>query len=84
MTPAEMIGILGKPGIQTTEKLEYSFSVQKKMSEKELKDLQKYHTEMTDKEFHQNYDYYNLGMGFTAKFVDSKLTYLGVTRVESF
>ena len=80
---AQVIAILGKPTKRRENELVYSFSVKKKTSPQDLKEAKQRHPEMSDKDFQETYGYYNLGAGIHAKFVDSKLTYLAVSKVES-
>jgi hypothetical protein len=82
-TPAQVIAILGNPTKRRENELVYSFSVKKKTSPQDLKEAKQRHPEMSDKDFQETYGYYNLGAGIHAKFVDSKLAYLAVSKVES-
>lgn len=82
-TPAEVVAILGKPTKRREGELLYSFSVRKKTSPEDLKEARQRNPQMSDKDFEETYGYYNLGAGVVAKFKDSKLTYLAVSRVES-
>jgi hypothetical protein len=83
MTPAQVIAILGKPTKRRENALSYSFLVRKKTSPKDLKEARERNPDMSEKDFQANYGYYDLGTGAVAKFVNSKLTYLGVSNVES-
>lgn len=82
-TPAQVIAILGKPTKKREDELIYSFSVRKKTSPEDLKEAKQRNPEMNDKDFQESYGHYNLGAGVVAKFKDSKLTYLAVSKVES-
>jgi hypothetical protein len=82
-TPAQVTAILGKPTKRRENELIYSFSVRKKTSQQDLKEAKERNPEMSDKDFQETYGYYDLGAGVDAKFVDSKLTYLAVSKVES-
>jgi hypothetical protein len=83
MTPAQVIAILGKPTKRRESELVYSFLVRKKTSPKDLKEARERNPEMNEKDFQANYGYYDLGTGVVAKFVDSKLTYLAVSKSET-
>jgi hypothetical protein len=83
MTPAQVIAILGKPTKRRENELVYSFLIRKKTSPKDLKEARERNPEMSEKDFQSNYAYYDLGTGVVAKFLDSKLTYLAVSKVES-
>jgi len=82
-TPAQVIAILGKPTKRRENELIYSFSVRKKTSPLDLKEARQRNPEMSEKDFQETYGYYDLGTGIDAKFVDSKLAYLSVSKVES-
>jgi hypothetical protein len=82
-TPAQVIAILGKPTKRRENELVYSFLVRKKTSPQDLKEARERNPEMTEKDFQANYGCYDLGTGIEAKFVDSKLTYLAVSKVET-
>ncbi len=83
LTPTQVIAILGKPTRRRENELVYSFLIRKKTSPKDLKDARERNPEMSEKDFQANYGYYDLGTGVVAKFSDSKLTYLAVSKVES-
>jgi hypothetical protein len=83
MTPAQVIATIGQPTKRAKNELLYAFSVRKKTSAKDLKEARERNPEMSEKDFQANYGYYDLGSGILAKFVDSKLTYLAVSKVET-
>jgi hypothetical protein len=39
---------------------------------------------LSDKDFHDNYDSYDVELYIEARFTDGKLTYLAVSRAESY
>ncbi|HTV60309.1 MAG TPA: hypothetical protein VMJ93_15660 [Verrucomicrobiae bacterium] len=82
-TPAQVIAILGDPTVKRENELIYSFSVKKKTSAQDLKEARERNPHMSNKDFQETYGSYNLGAGILAKFMDSKLTYLEVSSVES-
>lgn len=82
-TPAQVIAILGKPTKKREDELVYSFSVRKKASPEDLREARQRNPEMSDKDFEETYSHYYLGAGVVAKFKNSKLTYLAVSKVES-
>jgi hypothetical protein len=61
----------------------YSFLVTKRTSPRDLKEARDRNPVMSEKDFLANFGHYGLGTGIVAKFVDSKLTYLAVSKVES-
>jgi hypothetical protein len=82
-TPAEIMAILGKPSLRRKDELLYSFMVEKKTSRKDLEQASKNNPEMSDEDFHKNYDFYTLSVGIDAKFKDNKLIYLTVSKSEA-
>ena len=83
-TPSEVIAILGEPSNQRKNELIYSVHVKKKASEENLKKLRQQDTGMSDEDFHKAYDFYDLGADVHAKFTDSKLTFLMVSKAETY
>jgi hypothetical protein len=83
-TPAQVMSILGKPSARRSNELLYSFMLQKINSPKDLVEARRNHPEMTDKDFHENYDFYSLGVGIDTKFTAGKLTYLSVLKSETY
>lgn len=82
-TPQQVIAILGKPSVQKKGELIYSVHVRKKTSLEDLKKLRRLYPQLSDKEFHENWDYYDLSEGIAAKFANGKLTYLSVSKAET-
>jgi hypothetical protein len=82
-TPDQVIALLGKPTKRRDDELVYFSSVTKKTSPEDLKEARQQNPEMNDKDFEESYGHYNLGASIVAKFKDSRLTYLAVSKVES-
>jgi len=83
-TPAQVIAILGKPTQSRKNELVYSFLVKKKTRPEDINAAKQRYPQMSDKEIEESYGYYNLGAGLVAKFKNSKLVYLAVSKVESY
>jgi hypothetical protein len=83
MTPAQVIASLGKPTKRHKDDFIYSFVVTTRTSPKDLKQARDRNPAMSEKAFLANFGHYDLGTGIMAKFVDSKLIYLAVSKVES-
>ena len=83
-TPAEVKAILGKPNAVMGNKIVYSYGVQKKTSSKDLAKLRKQHPELSDEEFRSNYEFYSLGVYIEARFAESKLHYLAISRTAGY
>ena len=82
-TPAQVMAILGKPTRQRKNELVYYLLVKKKTSPQDLKEARERYPDMSDKDFQESFGYYDLGTGVVAKFRNSKLIYLAVSKVES-
>lgn len=79
-TPAEVKAILGKPSAVLGNKIIYSFEVEKKTSAGDLDKLRHQNPSLSEEELHRNYDSYSLGVYIEARFAQSKLNYLAVSR----
>ncbi len=83
-SPAEVVAILGQPSFRNKTDLYYSFWVQgKKASESELAEDRKKHPWFSEKDVEEEFGTYDLGADIRAHFVDSKLTYLSVSKSET-
>jgi hypothetical protein len=82
-TPAQVEAILGKPTATRSQKMIYSFIVQKKMTPTEFQKSREQRPDMSDEQAHQNFDYYFLSVYIEARFVDGKLNYLAVSKAET-
>jgi hypothetical protein len=83
-TPAEVRAILGRPSAVIGNKIVYSYAVQKKTPDKDLDKLRQQHPELSEEELHRNYEFYSLGVYMEARFTQSKLTYLAVSKTEAY
>ena len=83
LTPSQVIAILDKPTIRREDQLSYYLHVRKKTSEADLKRIRQQHREMSDKEFIDNYAFYDLTAMIVMRFKDSKLNYLAVSELET-
>jgi hypothetical protein len=84
LTPSQVIVILGKPSSHSRDELSYYLHTRKKTSEAGLKRLRQQQREMSDKEFSDNYAFYDLTAVIVLKFKDSKLAYLVVSRLGTY
>jgi len=82
LTPAEVKTILGKPSVATSNKLIYSFSVQKKTSAADLQRVRQAYPGLSEEELQRNYGFYSLGAYIEVRFSSGKLTYLAISRLE--
>jgi hypothetical protein len=84
LAPDQVIAILGEPTIRRENELSYYLHTRKKTSEADLKRMRQQNREMSDKEFISNYGFYDLSAEIVLKFKDSKLAYLGVSKLETY
>ena len=84
MSQADVINILGKPDISTDTKLVYQREIERHTPDDKLAELRKEHAEMSEKDFHDNYDSYEVELYVEARFTSNKLTYLAVSNGESY
>jgi hypothetical protein len=84
MSQADVLQILGKPDISSAIKLVYQREIEKHTPENKLADLRTEHSEMSDKEFQENYGSYQVDLYIEARFTDGKLTYLAVSKAENY
>ena len=83
MTDGELETILGKPDLSTSDKIIYFRELKKKTSTSELAKLRSEHSQMPEKDFQETYDSYYLDIYIEARFINSKLTYLAISKAES-
>ena len=83
-TPAEVRGVLGKPSVETGNKLIYSLGVQKKSTAADFKNLKPRYPDLSEEELHRNYEFYTLGVYIEARFRNGNLTYLAVSETEAY
>ncbi len=84
LAPSQVIAILGKPSSHRKDELGYYLHARKRTSEADLKRLRQQEREMSDKEFTDNYAFYDLTAVIVLKFKDSKLAYLAVSRLGTY
>ena len=81
LTRAQVEAILGDPDFASDDKLVYYREVERKVSAKEFAQLRKdYPEKLTDREAHEKFDSYTVGMYVEVRLVNSQLNYLAVSR----
>jgi len=83
-TPAEVKAILGKPSAVIGNKIIYSFGVQKKTSPSDFAKLRQQNPKLSEEELRRDYELYSLGVYIEARFTQSKLSYLAVSKAETY
>jgi hypothetical protein len=80
---SEVVKVLGPSPNRLKNELIYSYSVRKATAPEDLKILRKKYPQLSEKEFHANYDLFNLNARIVAKFANSRLIYLSASRDET-
>lgn len=83
-TPARLKTVLGNPNAVRGNKYIWSFGVEKKSTAKDLERVRRQRPELSDEDLHRDYDFFELSVNIRAKFSDSKLTYLVVSRAAAY
>lgn len=83
-TTAQVRAILGKPSAATAGNLVYFLVVEKKSSAADFEKLKRQNPGTSHDELHRNYDFYALGVYIEGRFVRGKLTYLAISKTESY
>ena len=84
MSPAEVEKILGKPDVSNPTRLVYQRQMDSHTSPEKLALLRSEHPDMSDADFHESYDSYEMELYVEARFTEGKLTYLAVSKGENF
>lgn len=84
ISPADVLKILGTPDLSSETRLVYQREIEQRTPDDKLAELRKDHSEMSEKDFHDNYDSYELELYIEARFANGKLTYLAATKAESY
>ena len=83
-SPAEVKAILGKPSAVIGNKIIYSFAFEKKTSPNDFDKLRQQHAELSEEDLHRDYESYSVGVYIEARFTQSKLSYLAVSKAETY
>lgn len=84
ISPTEVEQILGKPDFSSPNRFVYYRDIEKHTPDDKLAQLRTEHSDLADKDFHDNYDSYDLELYIEARFTDGKLTYLAVSKGENY
>jgi hypothetical protein len=76
--------ILGAPNTDTPDKLVYYFGYRTKTSAEGLIRLRKDNPNLTEPEFHENFDYIDVEAYVEARFASGKVNYLAISRSETY
>lgn len=84
ISPTEVEQVLGKPDFSSPNRFVYYRDIEKNTPDDKLAQLRTEHSDLADKDFHDNYDAYDLELYIEVRFTDGKLTYLAVSKGESY
>lgn len=81
MTVAQVRRILGVPSVQKADRILYSRQTKKRTPPKLLEEIRKHDpNHYSDKEFHEQFDFYDETVYIECRFTNSKLTYLAISQ----
>ncbi len=83
-TISQVRSILGEPSTILHDKLVYVYEVKRRSTARDLERARQAHPNISDKELHESFDFYYFDSYIEARFVDSMLTYLAVTKSETY
>jgi hypothetical protein len=83
MTRSQVESILGKPTASKGDKRVYFRQVKEKNSPEMLRRMKREHPEVSDEEFHRDYEFSDLTVYIEVKFSGSKVNYLGLSMSET-
>lgn len=84
ISPTEVEQVLGKPDFSSPNRFVYYRDIEKHTPEDKLAQLRTEHSDLPDNEFHDSYDSYDLELYIEVRFTDGKVTYLAVSKGESY
>lgn len=84
ISPTEVEKVLGKPDFSSPNRVVYYRDIEKHTPDDKLAQLRTEHSDLAEKDFHDSYDSYDLELYIEARFTDGKLTYLAVSKGESY
>lgn len=76
--------ILGKPDATLADRILYFREVEKRATAAEFEKMRKNYPRLTDEEAHKQFDLYTCDLYVEVRFLNSKLSYLAVSRIEAY
>ena len=80
----QVVAILGKPSKRRERELVYVLGTRNKNSAEALQKARKAYPRMTEKEINSNFSFYDLSVCIILKFKDSRLSYLAMSKSETY
>jgi len=84
MTPRAVLAILGKPSVASSNRLMYWLETRKKTPPGDLAELRSNNRDLSEPEFHKNYDFFDLSVYVEARFNSTGLNFLAISKIESY
>ena len=81
---SQVEAILGKPTSVDENSITYWHQTKEKTSARDLERARKADTHISDKEFHEDYDYFVRSVWIVVKFKEGKTTYIGASKSETY
>jgi hypothetical protein len=75
---------LGKPSVETRRKIIYSFVVEKKSTPADLENQKQQNPKLSEEEVRRDYGSYTLTAYIEGRFTNGKLSYVAISKAESF
>jgi hypothetical protein len=84
-TQGEVQAILGKPtALLKNGDIVFFRQVRKRTSAPDLKKARQYYSSLSEQQFHENYDFYDMSAYIVARFSSAGLVYLGVSKSDTY
>jgi hypothetical protein len=83
-TISQVRSILGRPSTDLRDKLVYVYEVKRRTKTSDLEKMRRADPKLSDKDLHESFDFTYFIAYIEARFVDSKLSYLAVTKSETY
>jgi hypothetical protein len=82
-SPDQVRAILGKPSVESRQRIIYSIQIEKETPASDFAKLHRQHPDLSEGELRRNYASYTLSVYIEARFAQSKLNYLAISKSET-
>jgi len=82
-SPDQVRAILGKPDVESRQRIIYSIQIEKETPASDFAKLHQQHPDLSEGELRRNYASYTLSVYIEARFARSKLNYLAISKSET-
>jgi len=83
-SPGQVRAILGKPSVETGQRITYSIELEKLTPASDFAKLHRQHPELPEDDLRRNYASYTLSVYIEARFAQSRMNYLAVSKRETY